>query len=238
MGGTHASTTSPGEAGGQVRRRGALVVGLIVIGVAVAAGLAVLGRREGIELGDLSRDPAAVAELPVYVGALAYLAFIGWAVGFGAAVTGLLVARRLARRRRALMLGFAAALSLWLLLDDMFEFHESVGPRIGIPEKITYLSYVVALAAWLWFFRKEIRDSDWLVLVAGLAFFGVSAGLDELNIGSAGTEAYVEDILKMLGTWLWGAYFVVTAVHDLPASAPADDVVIDLHRDDDVTTAS
>ena len=28
------------------------------------------------------------------------------------------------------------------------------------------------------------------------------------------------------------------AVHDLPASAPADDVVIDLHRDDDVTTAS
>jgi hypothetical protein len=227
MGGTHASDSMLEDVGDQVRRRWAPVVVLLLLGAVAALGLALLGRREGVELADLSRDPAAVAGLPVYVGALAYLAFIGWAVGFAGAVTGVLVARRLADRRRALMLGFAAALSLWLLLDDMFEFHESVGPRLGVPERITYLSYVVALIAWLWFFRTEVRDSDWLVLVLGLGFLASSAVLDELNHGS-NSEAYLEDIFKMLGTWLWGAYFVLTAAHDIPTAVPAraaDEVV-------------
>lgn len=219
MGGTHASETLLEDAGDQIRRRWAPVVVLVLLGGVAALGLAYLGRREGVDLPDLSRDPAAVAGLPVYVGALAYLAFIGWAVGFGAATAGVLVARRLALPRRALMLGFAAALSLWLLLDDMFEFHESVGPRLGVPERITYLSYVVALVLWLWFFRREIRDSDWLVLVLGLGFLASSAVLDELNHGS-NSEAYLEDIFKMLGTWLWGAYFVLTAATDVVRALP------------------
>lgn len=222
MGGAHTSESLGDRAGHQVRRRGALVVGLLLVGGALALGLALVGRRAGVELSDLSRDPDAVAGLPVYVGALAFFAFVGWSTAFAGGATGWLVARRLGRPERALMLALGAGLSLWLLLDDMFEFHESVLPRLGVPEKVTYLAYVVALVAWLWFCRDSIRESDWLVLVLALGLLTASAALDEVFHGS-NVHAYVEDVFKMVGTWLWGAYFVLTAARDLPVvslSAP------------------
>lgn len=222
MGGSHASASLADDVGQQVRRRWLLVLVVVAVGAAIAGLVAVLGHHEGRDLADLSRDPAAVAELPVYIGAIAYLAFVGWATAFGAGAAGVLVARRLDLAPRARMLLVGAALSLWLLLDDMFEFHESVLPRLGVPEKVTYLAYVVALVAWLWFCRDSIRESDWLVLVLALGLLTASAALDEVFHGS-NVHAYVEDVFKMVGTWLWGAYFVLTAARDLPVvslSAP------------------
>ena len=195
----------------QARRlAGVIVLTIVVIGLVCCAVL-VLGLARSIPLPNLTRDPAAITGTHWWTGLLSFLGFALWGIGAGAALAGGLACQRGPRRRLLLQ---AAALTTFLLLDDMLMFHENVLPNLHVPETLVYVGYAVAVTAWAWFNRAEMRRTDRLLLVVALVGFAGSITLDKAVDGIT-NWTFLEDSLKFVAIALWSLYLVRTAITSL-----------------------
>ena len=93
----------------------------------------------------LTRDPAAVARLPWYVGALSNLGAIMWCAAATILIfTGSLRAVRLNRPRDAQFMLHTGGLIALMLCDDLFLVHDHLLPGLfGIHEASMYAAYLV-----------------------------------------------------------------------------------------------
>ncbi len=102
------------------------------------------------------------------------------------------------------------ALTAVLMFDDLFMFHESIGPNgLNIPEKVNLLMYgAFALFCFIRFY-KVILSNDYRYLVIATAAFGFSVLVDQLSekFYFPG-EFFVEDGAKFIGIVSWLIYFV------------------------------
>ena len=208
--------------GAQLRRLGPVVLVTALAVVAVSGLVLVLGVVRHIPLPDLTRDPAAVTGTHWWVGLLSFLGFALWGIGAGAALAAGLASPAGPRRRLLLQ---AAALTGFLLLDDMLMLHENVLPNLHVPETLVYVGYLLAVGAWARSNRVEMRRTDRLLLVVALLGFASSIGLDKLVDGIT-NWTFLEDSLKFGGIALWSLYLVRTSV----ASFRRTDVDVELRR--------
>lgn len=153
----------------------------------------------------LFNDPSSSASLPPYLGAFSHLGVMAW---WSAATACLLAAAVLRERQIRLMMAFAGLLSLVLALDDLFQFHEKIGPHYGLPELATFALYALAAAIYLVGFRRLHLHLDWPLLLAALALFGVSVGVDVLFAYSV-ASLLVEEGAKFAGVVAWSAYHLL-----------------------------
>ncbi len=98
------------------------------------------------------------------------------------------------------------------MLDDFFLLHEKIFPiYFGVPEKIVYLGYFGLILCGGVVFKKCIMETEYLVLLIALGFFGLSMFTDaiqgriELILGS--WRILFEDGFKLLGIVSWMGYF-------------------------------
>lgn len=216
--------------GGQVRRIAptlALVLGAS-IGLLVASVLA--ARWAGVPIEWLMRDPLATLEADPLVGAMSNLGIVVWSAAAGACLLAALALRRRGDdRESASFFLWSGVLTVVLVLDDLYQFHEQIGPvSLHLAQRGIYLVYLAAVVTYLFRFRRRILATDWLILVlAGIAF-AVSIGVDllpeTLRDGVlAPVEDLVEDGAKFVGIVLWSTYFTREAAAALgrgAASAP------------------
>jgi hypothetical protein len=160
---------------------------------------------KGIDTVRVTRDPAAVAELPVYTGALSIAGVMAWS---GMAATCLLAALilRAARAPRHETAFFAvSALALALLgADDALQIHENVLPdQFGVPQKLVYVVYLGAAAAWAWAFRQRLLWTDVVVLGLAGGLLAASVALDVVGEESIWLEDYFKFCGLAVGTGFW-----------------------------------
>jgi hypothetical protein len=209
---------------------------LTIVILSVGSFLVILGltaRLTEVTIGDLTRDPAALADVPVYLGMVSHLGVILWAAAVSVCgFSSVLIHRLRSRTRLVHFLAAAAILSGILMLDDLFMFHERVLPeRLGVAEPLIYLSYVALVAAFLLWFAQLILQTDFLLLGSALISFGLSVFLDLIpsdRLGLAGSYL-IEDGFKLLGIALWLTYFtrvglVGTLTLDATKAVPVDAV--------------
>ncbi|MEZ5987791.1 MAG: hypothetical protein R3F30_01425 [Planctomycetota bacterium] len=197
--------------------RGTILVVLAVTACLVAM---VVGIHlwKGIPVGDLTRDPVALFAGRVYVGFVSQLGLFMWA----ATVAVCLFTARITRGRPGLegrrrFLVVSALLTAYLLVDDAFLLHEEVYPRLGIPEKLVYGSYIGLVLLWLVRSRAVILATEFVLLVLSLACFATSVAIDAFEPPLPGFFLW-EDGFKVCGILFWLAYFVRVAA----ATARAD----------------
>lgn len=184
--------------------------------------VALAGRH--VPVGSLTRDVTTTAGLPAYTGALSSLGILLWC-----ATTAICLAGAWLRRSRMLL--SASAISGYLMLDDQFQLHEAVLPRLlGIGETAVYLLLAAAVLTHLLLYRAQILRSTpgWLFLSLGL--LGASVGADVMfehllspsQLAQLGQWSYfVEDGFKWLGICCWSRFHIGTALMAL-SSVPAD----------------
>jgi hypothetical protein len=184
--------------------------------------VALAGRH--VPVGSLTRDVTTTAGLPAYTGALSSLGILLWCATTAICLTG-------AWLRRTRMLLSAAAISGYMMLDDQFQLHEAVLPRLlGIGETAVYLLLAAAVLAHLLLYRAQILRSTpgWLFL--SLALLGASVGADVMfehllapgQLAQLGQWSYfIEDGFKWLGICCWSRFHIGTALMAL-SSAPAE----------------
>jgi hypothetical protein len=187
---------------------------LLIVGAA-----ATFATVRGVSAEVLFRDPTAVLNAPLYVGALSTFGLFLWAAAaalcFFTAV--LLWQSPAPLGERTFFLG-AGVLTTALLLDDAFLFHESIAPDdLGWPGSVVVGGYAVAAVGLFWTHRRVVGDSAYSILGVSLGFLGASVGLDQLiDLGVLsvpwaatvpGAEFYLEDGTKLFGIAGWAAYF-------------------------------
>lgn len=159
-------------------------------------------------------DPLLAAELTTdccdrSLGMASNIGVLYWAVG--AACCGLAAALLWDRgpQRKARMLAQAALLTGFLGIDDLIMLHDSVFPRLGVPEMVTFSVYGVLGLAYLtanW--RLIQREEPWLFLAA-VGFLVLSLAVDAT--GNDARELWkhlLEEGAKLMGVAGWCVWHV------------------------------
>jgi hypothetical protein len=162
----------------------------------------------------LFRDTVAVLKGPPYVGAMSGIGFIFWAMSAAISLFCFFSCKdRIKSKATANLLLASGALSLILLIDDMFLFHEVVFPSLGIKEFIIYSAYGTLVLAYVIHFRNAIKNTDYTILAASFMFFASSIGSDFI-IDHFGLDLHswslCEDGFKFFGITLWFTYIATT----------------------------
>jgi len=179
--------------------------------VAILAAVVVAAVFFDVAITSVTRDLADEAGVSPLTGLLSTIGILFWCTT--AAVTlfsGTVMSKRGEKRQASFLFCFGL-LTLILLLDDLFEFHEELAPRyLGIPDAISYAVLAGLTAASLIAFRDVIWRSEYLLLILALMFFSFSVVIDASDGLSVGSDwmYLVEDGAKFLGIVSWAGYFV------------------------------
>ncbi|MEM8614175.1 MAG: hypothetical protein AAGF93_19290 [Cyanobacteria bacterium P01_H01_bin.105] len=174
---------------------------------------------QNVPISDLTRDTAAIGQLPFYAGFLSQIGICLWAASamicfFSATV---LPNHCASYRQLKRFLFVSASLTLFLGLDDAFLLHETVFPQLGISSKVIYASYGVFFLSYLFRFYKLILRTDHFLLAIALGFFGMSIAIDMLEL--SGQRAFLfEDGAKFVGILSWLVYFFQTGKYSIQLS--------------------
>lgn len=183
----------PGNSG-CMRGRSVLWVLAPAVPLAIAA-LVLIGPAN--KVADLTRDMAATAGIPPWVGFLSFVGVVYWTSAGAIAVFASF--HCLPRDRRPLMT--LGTLLVVLGLDDLFMVHEDVLPSLGVPEDLPKVAYVVAVAAFVFAFHAHFVGLDRTIGLVALGALAASLGIDFVTNGGNLSSA-VEDLLKFAGITL------------------------------------
>jgi hypothetical protein len=180
-----------------------------------------------VNVRQLTQDPSTVLEAPFYTGALSNLGNTLWAAAVCVCLlTALGLGDRITPAARR-FLAVSGAYTAVLLFDDQLLLHDEILPRYaGISGEVYGLLYVLATIAYVYVFRLFIAGTNYLLIGASLALFGISIAFD---LGSstlseilpAALVILIEDGAKFLAIATWLAYFISTAVSAVRAGSPA-----------------
>ena len=184
----------------------AYVPTLVVVG-----GITIFALATGKRVWYFTNDPFVLGHLPFYAGVLSSLATLVWGAGaticffcFGVLPEG--QPMRLLRR----FLFVSGLLTSLYLFDDLFQFHRILYIQyLHLPPRVLYAVYGLLALGYLIYFRREIAETDYLLLGAALAFFVAAVVFDTASLLPRGRTAF-SDGLKFLGIVNWTAYFART----------------------------
>jgi hypothetical protein len=194
--------------------------------------------QPGIRPSVLFADPSDTLDAPFFVGMISHTGVVFWA----AAATICLFTSELMRRTggdRGLARFFMVSglLTGYMMWDDLLMFHERLFPvYLGITEGVPKIMLLVAILAFLLYYRATILRSQYALLGLSLAFLAFSFTIDVSFIQtfikqyadiSFQSYYYLEDGSKLLGIVGWFTYFatfakdVLTARLGVGAAGPA-----------------
>jgi hypothetical protein len=161
-----------------------------------------------IPIGNLTRDPSTLTGSSPFIGALSHIGVLFWCAATTICFFSFTVLDKKARREEfPLFFLFGGLISLILLIDDLFLFHEVVFPvYLNIPEKLVYLAYVLIIIGYVARFAKLILKTDFIFLILAFSWFGLSIILDLLEF-KLSIPILFEDGAKLFGIVSWFGYF-------------------------------
>ncbi len=167
--------------------------------------------NKDIPLDNFTQDPNAQFEAPFYVGFFSNLGIMLWSAAFTICFYGAWRTNGKIDKRGQQFLILSGLITMLMTLDDLFQLHELVFPQyLSISENMVYLTYLNIYMIYFIRFRRQLLNSDFMVL--GIAFFllGLSTIIDILPLPIE-KDTFLEDAIKLLGAITWLIYFVRTA---------------------------
>ncbi len=191
----------------QLRSNWKMIALILIISAFLLSTALLLHLWKGIPVGNLTRDPNAIVGAPFYNGFISQIGIFFWSAS---AAICIFSAKIITKGHDSLniksFLFFSGLLTLALSLDDAFQLHEGVLPYLGVPEEVVIAVYAGFLIFYLIRFYSVILNTQYILLVIALVFFGVSIILDLFNIPFLSSNLF-EDGAKMAGIVSWFFYF-------------------------------
>ena len=163
-------------------------------------------------------DPLLAAEMTEVccdrsLGMASNIGVLYWAVGAACCGFAAAVLRgRTGVKPKARMLAQAALLTGFLGIDDLIMLHDSVFPRLGVPEMVTFGVYgLLGLSYLVMNWRLILQEEPWLFLAA-VGFLVVSLGVDATdNKAQLLWKQLLEEGAKLMGIAGWCVWHVRVA---------------------------
>jgi hypothetical protein len=177
-------------------------------------GLAIL--QPWVPVSRLLKDPSTITGAHPFVGLVSHIGIVLWCMT--AAICLYAGALAVTQRRTAGDASFLIAAGLLtglLAFDDLFLFHEWIGPRLLSLNEVAILAcYGILAAAYIVLFRRQIMRHG-LLLFAASVLFGATSVLGDLSPIVIGYEdmtiGVIEDGAKFIAIALWAAFHIFAA---------------------------
>ncbi len=159
----------------------------------------------------MTTDPLQTANFPWYTGLLSNLGVILWSISLGCSFLGAILLSNDSKIGRFLIV--TGIITAVLVTDDMFRLHDSfLRSRFHIPEFLSFFTYGLLIAIYLFsFYRIILSDVSFLLLAGALLFFGISIVFN-MVIPYSSVEAFLKDSMKFIGIAMWLTYNFVFVV--------------------------
>lgn len=191
--------------------------------IAILAAVVAMGMHLRVEMDVLTRDVAAIANIHPLSGVLSNLGILLWCAAASVCAFAAIAVRHVTPREGFRFLLSSALLSAYLLLDDLFLFHDELARRyLGLDQIVIYAALAVAVSVYLVAFRRVILRTNFGMLLLALGFLATSVVIDAIFepwLARLGQWQYlIEDGAKWLGIACWCSYYVRTS-HQLLVGA-------------------
>lgn len=167
----------------------------------------------GVEYNHFMKEPSYLGGLHPFTGIGSNVGVLAWtATAVISIFTWFLLKPYPEKRQTGLFLLYFALLTIWLMLDDLLLFHESILPGFGISEAVTVGVYGIAVLYGLYRWRNIIlQKTPYLLLIAAFGGFALSVFIDHfytITRALLGEERVMfEDGFKFVGIIHWLCYF-------------------------------
>ena len=185
----------------------------ILVLMAVAIASIVLN----IDIAMMTRDISVIGKVNPLAGVISNLGILLWCVAASVAFFAAIILRKSGQVESFWFLLNAAFLSAYLMLDDLFLFHEYIAYLIfGIREKVVVLILGILVFWYLFRYRFLILKTNYIILILALSFLALSVITDMLMSSFLSQllghwRSMIEDGFKWLGIVTWCSYFVQTS---------------------------
>ncbi len=171
--------------------------------------LIVINLMTNIKVSYFTRDPSQIMGAPIYYGIFSNLGILLWCAAASICFfTATLLYRSHYHKQFTSFLFFSGCMTTFLLLDDLFLFHEEIFPvYLYIPDIAVYAGYGIAMLIFLAVFHKLILQTEFLLLGFAFIFFAISIAIDIPDIPFHG-QHFIEDGSKLFGIVSWATYFI------------------------------
>jgi hypothetical protein len=165
-----------------------------------------LGKFNGVEVSDLTRDTAAVLHGRPYDGLISMIGLFFWSAS--AAICFLTYS--IVKSKESVFKGvffYGGALSLFLGLDDCFQLHEEVFIHaFPFAEKLFYLVYIGSIVGYFFRFKDQLFETKFLFWIGAMSLFLFSVLLDVVD-PFVSHQVYYEDCCKFACIFLWFMFY-------------------------------
>jgi hypothetical protein len=208
----------------QVRTNWKLLLLIYVPILLLFAVIAVVSRlTPSLEMAYFTRDITATADIPFYAGLVSQLGVILWSASAAVCLFTFFLLRLQKRNLPARRFLFQAGiLTLALLLDDTYLFHDSVFTEyLHIRQRYVFLLYFVVATSFLVLNRNAILASEYWILGISFLLFGASLFIDNAHLYkiepfqaliTKSRSTILEDVPKLAGIATWNLYFTKYAI--------------------------
>jgi hypothetical protein len=167
--------------------------------------------NKDIELDNFTQDPNAQFNAPFYIGFFSNLGIMIWSAALTICFYAAWRTDSKTDKRAQEFLIFSGLITMLMTFDDLFQLHELVFPQyLSISENMVYLTYLNIYMIYFIRFRRQLLNSDFIVLGISFFFLGLSTIIDILPLPIE-KDTFLEDAIKLLGAITWLIYFVRTA---------------------------
>ena len=206
---------------GEAFSRAKSLAPMLIVVYAVLLGLlslvAILSSVMDVPVSRFTRDPAAITRVSPFVGVISNIGILFWCSTTAVCFLTAAVHFRKGSATVARFLFAAGLLTLLLLMDDLFMFHERMFPKVlKIPQNLVYVAYIGLILGYFVKFRSVLLRTEFVVLFAACGFLGLSMMADVFLL-QRGMQFLYEDGLKLFGIVSWFIYFSKTCFSEIVA---------------------
>jgi hypothetical protein len=158
-----------------------------------------------VSLSSLTRDMAAIAHVHPLIGVVSNVGVLLWCATAVICLFSRSLLRQQGLHAEARFLLWAGLMTIVLLVDDLFMFHEYIAPiHFYVNEKVVLASYACAAGTYLLSHRRLILAANYQLLAAAMVLFSASMLVDITD--GTGWWNLAEDGFKVLGIASWLGY--------------------------------
>ena len=184
----------------------------------VLATVAAISAIFQIPMSDLTRDVTIIAKIHPLSGLLSSLGILLWCATASICLFSAAALRNIESSEIYRFLFVSALLSMYLLFDDLFMFHETLAPQVlGLDQNVVILFLGLAVSSYLILFRSVILRTKYLFLLLALGMLTLSVAIDAIPrqwMSGLGHWVYLlEDGTKWIGITCWCSYYSHTSMH-------------------------
>lgn len=192
----------------QLRNAAPVMVIAYAVTTAILSAVIYIGMEYTIELDHFTQDPVTVMNAPFYLGFFSHFGILFWC---GTAIlcfyTRIILRNTSTDAEQLKFLFYSGLLTSLLLFDDLFLLHEDVFPEfLNLNKGTVYLVYVNIIILYMLLFRREILDSEFIILIVASMLIAISQFVDMLPMPIP-EDSFLEDAVKLFGIVTWFIYY-------------------------------